>query len=156
MTSVVRYNHVRIVFQFVLVPIPPMHHHWVECYLLTVEVATLHPIVHAADIAFRKAHLNGMISFSLRICWYCEREGEITIFLHLDFASRKYKIRRKLGGDGRGRSRPDIVTDVTIINKVNIESDHRLVMSNIKLDIEVERKTFITKRPPSVDSIRIG
>ena len=82
MTSVVRHNHVRIVFRFVHVPIPTMHHHRVECYLLTVYVATLHLIVYAADIAFRKAHLNGMISFSLRTCWYCEGEGEITIFLH--------------------------------------------------------------------------
>ena len=32
-------------------------------------------------------------------------------------------------------NRPDIVTDVTIINQVNIESDHRMVMSNIKPDI---------------------
>ena len=37
--------------------------------------------------------------------------------------------------------RPDIVTEVTVINQVNIGSDHRLVMNNIKLDIEVERKT---------------
>ena len=56
--SVVRYNHVIIVSQFVLVPIPPMHHHRVECYLFTVEVATLDLFVHAADIALRKPHLN--------------------------------------------------------------------------------------------------
>ena len=37
-------------------------------------------------------------------------------------------------------NRPDIVTYVTDINQVNICSDHRLVMSNIKLDVEVERK----------------
>ena len=34
-----------------------------------------------------------------------------------------------------------IVTDATVINQVNIGSDHRMVMSNIKLDVEVERKT---------------
>jgi endonuclease/exonuclease/phosphatase family metal-dependent hydrolase len=34
-------------------------------------------------------------------------------------------------------NRPDIITDVTVINQVNIGSDHRLVMSNIKLDVEV-------------------
>ena len=39
-------------------------------------------------------------------------------------------------------NRPDIVTDVTLINQVNIGSDHRLVMSNNKLDVEVERKTI--------------
>ena len=35
-------------------------------------------------------------------------------------------------------NRPDIVTDVTVINQVNFGSDHRMVISNIKLDVEVE------------------
>ena len=39
-------------------------------------------------------------------------------------------------------NKPDIVTDVTVSNKVNIGSDHRTVMSNIKLDVEVERKNI--------------
>ena len=30
------------------------------------------------------------------------------------------------------KNRPDIVTDVTVINQVNIGSNHRMVMSNIK------------------------
>ena len=34
----------------------------------------------------------------------------------------------------------DIITDVTVINQVNIGSDHRMFMSNIKLDVDVERK----------------
>ena len=33
-------------------------------------------------------------------------------------------------------NRPDIVTDVTVINQVNIGSDHRLIMSHINLDVE--------------------
>ena len=37
-------------------------------------------------------------------------------------------------------NRPDVVTDVTIINQVIIGSDHRKVMSNIKLDVEMARK----------------
>ena len=37
-------------------------------------------------------------------------------------------------------NKPDIVTDVTASNQVNIGSDHRTVMSNIKLEVEVERK----------------
>ena len=53
-------------------------------------------------------------------------------------------------------NRPDIVTDVTVINQVNIGSDHRLVMSNIKLEVEVERKKLTTKRPPTVDTTRMG
>ncbi|MEG7521681.1 MAG: hypothetical protein M3H12_01060 [Chromatiales bacterium] len=53
-------------------------------------------------------------------------------------------------------SRPDIVTDVTVTNQVNTGSDHIMVMSTIKLDIEVERKTLMMKRPPRVDSTQIG
>ena len=37
-------------------------------------------------------------------------------------------------------NRPDIVTGVTVINQVNVGSDNRMVMSNIKLDVEVKRK----------------
>ena len=51
---------------------------------------------------------------------------------------------------------PDITTDVSIINQVNIESDHRMVMSNIKLDVEVERGTFMAERPPRVVASQIG
>ena len=53
-------------------------------------------------------------------------------------------------------TRLDIVTDVTVVNQVNIGSDHRLVMSNIKLDVEVERKEMMTKKLPRVDATRIG
>ena len=35
--------------------------------------------------------------------------------------------------------RPDIVTDITIINQANSGGDRILVMNNIKLDVEVER-----------------
>ena len=50
-------------------------------------------------------------------------------------------------------NRSDIVKDVTIIN---IGSGHILVTSNIKLNVEVERKTLMTKRPPRVDITQIG
>ena len=53
-------------------------------------------------------------------------------------------------------NRPDIVAGVIVINQVNTGSDHRLVMSNNKLDVEVERKKLMTKRPPRVDATRIG
>ena len=49
-----------------------------------------------------------------------------------------------------------MVTGVTVINQVNIGRDHRLVMSNIKPDIKVERKKLMTKRPPRVDTTQIG
>ena len=52
-------------------------------------------------------------------------------------------------------NRPDIVKYVTVINQVNIGSDHRLVMSIMELDVEVERKSLMTKRPPRVDATRI-
>ena len=51
-------------------------------------------------------------------------------------------------------NRSDIVTYVTFINQVKIGSDHRLVMSNIKLDVEVERKNIMIKRPPMVHATR--
>ena len=51
-------------------------------------------------------------------------------------------------------NKPDIDTDVTVINQVNIGSDHRLVM--IKLDVEVERDKLMTKRLPRVDATCIG
>ena len=38
-------------------------------------------------------------------------------------------------------NRPDIVKYVTVIDQVNIGSDHRMVMSNIKFDVEMERKS---------------
>ena len=38
-------------------------------------------------------------------------------------------------------NKPDIVTDVKVINQVNIRSNHRMVMVMvIKLDVEVEKK----------------
>ena len=53
-------------------------------------------------------------------------------------------------------NRPDIITDVTVINQVNIGSHHRTFMSNIKLDVEVEMKQIMIKRPPRVDTTQIG
>ena len=53
-------------------------------------------------------------------------------------------------------NKPDIVTDVTVINKVNIGSDNRMVMNNIKLDVEVERKQLMIKRPPIINTTQIG
>ena len=41
-------------------------------------------------------------------------------------------------------NRSGIITDVTVISQVSIGSDHRVVMSNIKLDVEVKRKTLMT------------
>ena len=42
-------------------------------------------------------------------------------------------------------NRPGVVTDVTVINQVNIATDH-MIMHIIKLDVEEERKTLMTKR----------
>ena len=51
-------------------------------------------------------------------------------------------------------NRQDIVTDVISINQVNIGSDQ--VMSNIKLDVQVERNKLMTKRPPRLNATGIG
>ena len=48
----------------------------------------------------------------------------------------------KTGIDNILTNKPDTVTDVTVINQVGIGSDHRMIMSNMKLDVEVERKTL--------------
>ena len=37
-------------------------------------------------------------------------------------------------------NRPDVVTNLTVINQVNVGSDHIMAMSNIKLDVLVEIK----------------
>ena len=88
--------------------------------------------------------------------------------------SRKYKImnttfQKKAGRGWRWNSpngvteteinyilinRTDVDTDVTVINQVNIGSDHRLVLvlRNIKLDVEVERKNLMTKWTLRVDA----
>ena len=52
--------------------------------------------------------------------------------------------------------RPDIVTDVTVNNQVNIGSDHRMVMRNIKLYVEVERNQLMPKKPSRIDTTQIG
>jgi len=62
---VVRYNHVWLVFQFVGIRTPPMHHHWVECYLLAGKVKSS---LEVADVV-------GTISFSLLTYWYCVVTG---------------------------------------------------------------------------------
>ena len=43
-------------------------------------------------------------------------------------------------------NRPDIVTDVTVINQVSSGSEDRMVMSNIKLNVEVDRKNYLMTR----------
>ena len=47
---------------------------------------------------------------------------------------------------------PDIVTDVTVINQVNIGSDYRMAISNTKLEIYVERNKLMVMRPPRIDA----
>ena len=51
---------------------------------------------------------------------------------------------------------PDIITNVTVFNKEDIGSDHRMAMNNTKLDVEVERNEMMTKNPPRVDTTQIG
>ena len=48
-------------------------------------------------------------------------------------------------------NRPNILTDIIVVNQINIGSYHRLVMSNNKLDLEVKMKTLLTKSPPRVE-----
>ena len=67
--------------------------------------------------------------------------------------SRKYKLINTIFQKKAGVTKTEIdyiittmVTDVTFINQANLGSDHRLVMSTIKLDIKVERSRSHTNR----------
>ena len=46
-------------------------------------------------------------------------------------------------------NKSDIVTDVTVIAQVNNGSGHRMVMSKINLDVQVERKKLMPKATKS-------
>ena len=48
----------------------------------------------------------------------------------------KSNVLTKTGIDYIVTNRPDIVTDLTVINQLNSGSDHRMVTSNIKLDVD--------------------
>ena len=52
---------------------------------------------------------------------------------------------------------PNMITDVRVINRINIGSDHRMLMSNNRLDTKAERKKLLRKKkPPKVDTREIG
>ena len=53
--------------------------------------------------------------------------------------------------------KPSMVTDVTIINRVNIGSDHRMVMGSITLNTRAERRKLLNKNTRTrVDTQMIG
>ena len=53
--------------------------------------------------------------------------------------------------------KPNMITDVRVIIRINIGSDHRMLMSNIILDMKAERKKLLRKKkPPKVDTREIG
>ena len=53
--------------------------------------------------------------------------------------------------------KPSIVTDVTVINRVNIGSDHRMVMGSITLNTRAERRKLLNKNIRTrVDTEMIG
>ena len=41
--------------------------------------------------------------------------------------------------------KPNMITDVRVINRINIGSDHRMLMSNIRLDTKAERKKLLKR-----------
>ena len=52
---------------------------------------------------------------------------------------------------------PWMVTDVTVINRINIESDHNMVMDSIKLNTRAERRKLLNKNTRiRVDTQMIG
>ena len=53
--------------------------------------------------------------------------------------------------------KPNMVTDVTVINHVNIESDHRMVMGSITLNTRAERMKLLNKNTRTrIDTQMIG
>ena len=53
--------------------------------------------------------------------------------------------------------KPSMVTDVTIINRINIESDHMMVMGSITLNTRAERRKLLNKNTRTrVDTQMIG
>ena len=64
---------------------------------------------------------------------------------------RRWTWKRSHGGvtkteiDYIAANKPNIVTDVTTINYVNTRGNHGTVICNMKVDLEVERKTILNK-----------
>ena len=53
--------------------------------------------------------------------------------------------------------KPSMVTDVTVMNRVNIGSDHRIVMGSITLNTRAERRKLLNKNTRTrVDTQMIG
>ena len=53
--------------------------------------------------------------------------------------------------------KPSMVTDVTVINRINIGSDHRMVMGSIMLNTRAERRKLLNKNTRTrVDTQMIG
>ena len=53
--------------------------------------------------------------------------------------------------------KPSMVTDVTVLNRVNSGSDHRMVMGSIRLNTRAERKKLLNKNTRTrVDTQMIG
>ena len=52
--------------------------------------------------------------------------------------------------------KPNMITYVKVINRINIGSDHKMLMKNIRLDTKAERKKLLRKKkPPKVDTREI-
>ena len=53
--------------------------------------------------------------------------------------------------------KPSMITDVTVLNRVNIESDHRMVMGSITPNTRAERRKLLNKNTRTrVDTQMVG
>ena len=73
--------------------------------------------------------------------WKRRNPVESRVEMDMEYPKRCYKDRI----DYILSNWPDIVTYIIVTNQVHIGCDHRLVMDSIKVDVEVERQTLITK-----------
>ena len=77
-------------------------------------------------------------------------------------AGRRWTWRRPFGNTKHEiyyimTEKPSMVTDVTVINRINIESDHRMVMGSVTLNTKAERWKLLNKNTQTrVDTQRIG
>ena len=51
--------------------------------------------------------------------------------------------------------KPSPVTDVTVINRVNIGSDHMMVMGSITINTRAERKKLVNKNTRTIDDTQM-
>ena len=94
--------------------------------------------------------------------WSASKNFKIVNTQFQNKALRRWKWRSPVGKtkneiDLIMTDKPSMVTDVTVINRINIGSDHRMVMGSITLNTRAERRKLLNKNIRTrVDTQLIG